>query len=155
MLAAAAKDSSADLLFAAVLRDPALETMRSKCRSVSVARRLELVADPALSLPERAVAVWHSSGVESRGEQRVGPGDLAALTRTYVELGVPEPLLEAVAVAIWKAREPFALLLPLLWSAAADGASELVDSSLTPSSQRPALRPISATSTSGRASAPH
>ena len=46
------------------------------------------------------------------GEQRVGPGDLGALMRTYAELGVPERLLEAVAVAIKKAREPFVLLLP-------------------------------------------
>ena len=67
MLAEAPKDRCADLLFAVVLHDPALETMRSRCRSVSVARRLEFVADPTLSLPERALAVWHSSGVEFVG----------------------------------------------------------------------------------------
>jgi hypothetical protein len=87
-----------------------------------------------LSLPERALAVWHASGVESRGEQRVGPGDLGALMRTYAELGVPERLLEAVAVVIKKAREPFALLLPLLWLAAAGSETELVDAPLAPSS---------------------
>jgi hypothetical protein len=133
MLAAAPKDRSADLLFAVALGDPALEAMRSKCRTASVARRLEFVADPTLSLPERALAVWHSSGVESRGEQRVGPGDLGALMRTYAELGVPERLLEAVGVAIKKAREPFALLLPLLWLAAAGSKNELIDSPLAPS----------------------
>jgi hypothetical protein len=133
MLADAPKDRSADLLFAVALHDPALETMRSRCRSVSVTRPLELVADPTLSLPERALAVWHSSGVESRGEQRVGSGELDALTRTYAELGVPERLLEAVAMAIKKAREPFALLLPLLWLAAAGSESELLDSPLPPS----------------------
>jgi MgsA AAA+ ATPase C terminal len=131
MLAEAPKDRSADLLFAVVLHDPALETMRSRCRSFSVARRLEFVADPTLSLPERALAVWYSSGVESYGEQRVGLGDLGALIRTYLELGVPERLLEAVGVAIKKAREPFALLLPLLWLAAAGSETELFDSSLT------------------------
>jgi hypothetical protein len=109
MLAEAPKDRSADLLFAIAVHDPTLETMRSSCRFTSVARRLEFVADPTLRLPERAIAVWHSSGVESRGEQRVGPGDLHALMRTYTELGVPERLLEAVAVAIKKAREPVAL----------------------------------------------
>jgi hypothetical protein len=134
MLAEAPKDRGADLLFAVALRDPALETMRSRSRSVSIARRLEFVADPTLSLPERAIAVWHSSGVESRGEQRVGPGDLNALIRTYTELGVPERLLEAVAVAIKKAREPFPLLLPLLWLAAAGSGTKPLDSSLTPSS---------------------
>jgi hypothetical protein len=134
MLAEAPKDRSADLLFAVVLRNPALETMRWRCRSASIARRLDFVADPTLSLPERALAVWHSSGVESRGEQRVGPGDLEALRRTYAALGVPERLLEAVAVAIKKAREPFALLLPLLWLAAAESETKLLDSPLAPSS---------------------
>jgi hypothetical protein len=133
MLAEAPKDRSADLLFAVALRDPALETMRSRCRSASIGQRLEFVADPSLPLPERALAVWHSAGIESRGEQRVGPGDLNALTRTYGELGVPERLLEAVDVAIKKAREPFVLLLPLLWLAAAGSETELLDSPLTPS----------------------
>ena len=59
LLAEAPKDRSADLLFAVALRDPALDPMRSRCRSVSIARRLEFVADPTLSLPERALAVWH------------------------------------------------------------------------------------------------
>ena len=134
MLAEAPKDRSADLLFAVALRDPALETMRSRCRSVSIARRLEFVADPTLSLPERALAAWHSSEVESRGEQRVGPGDLDALMRIYAELGVPGRLLEAIAVAVKKAREPLVLLLPLLWLAAAGSETELLDSPLTPSS---------------------
>ena len=63
----------------------------------------------------------------------MGPGDLGALMRTYAELGVPERLLEAVAVAIRRAREPFPLLLPLLWLAAAGSESELLDSPLAPS----------------------
>jgi MgsA AAA+ ATPase C terminal len=133
MLAEAPKDRSADLLFAVVLRDPALETIRSKCRSASVARRLGFVADPTLSLPERALAVWHASGVESYGEQRVGPGDLDALVRIYAELGIPKRLLEALATVIKKAREPFALLLPLLWLAAVGTETELLDSPLSPS----------------------
>jgi hypothetical protein len=134
MLATAPKDRSADLLFATVLHDPALEHARSKLRSVSVARRLEFIADSTLSLPERALATWHSSGVEERGERRVGPGDLGGLMRTYAELGAPEPLLEAVALALKKTREPFVLLLPLLWLEAAEGETELVDSPLPPSS---------------------
>jgi hypothetical protein len=133
MLAAAPKDRSAVLLFAIVMHDPALENVRSTCRSVSVARRLEFVADPALSLPERALATWHSSGVEERGERRVGPGDLIGLLRTYAELGVPEPLLEAVSFTLKKTRGPFVLMLPLLWLATAEGEAELVDSLLPPS----------------------
>jgi hypothetical protein len=133
MLAAAPKDRGADLLFAIVLHDAALENARSMCRSVSVARRLEFVADPALSLPERALAAWHCSGVEERGERRVGPGDLGGLMRTYAELGVPERLLEAVALALKKTRGPFVLMLPLLWLAAAEGEAELVDSPFPPS----------------------
>ena len=89
MLAMAPKDRSADLLFAAVLHDPALEIMRRTCRSVSVAQRLEFVVEPTLSLPERALAAWHASGVESWGDRPVGPGDLGAVMRTYAELGVP------------------------------------------------------------------
>jgi len=144
MLAEAPKDRSADLLFAVALHDPALETMRLRCRSASVARRLEFVADPTLSLPERALAVWHSSGVGSWGEPRVGPGDLGALMRTYAELGVPERLLEALAVAIKKAREPFALLLPLLWLEAVGSETELLDAPLPrvrSDQRRSALRP--------------
>jgi replication-associated recombination protein RarA len=56
MLAKSPKDRSADLLFAAVLHDPALEIVRTKCQSLSIPRRLEWVADPTLSLPERALA---------------------------------------------------------------------------------------------------
>ncbi len=134
MLAAAPKDRSADLLFAIVLHDPALKNARSKLRSTSLARRLECVADPTLSLPERALAAWHCSGVEERGEPRVGRGDLGGLMRTYAELGVPEPLLEAVALALKKTREPFVLMLPLLWLEAAEGERGLADSSLPPSS---------------------
>jgi hypothetical protein len=132
MLAEAPKDRSADLLFAAALHDPTLEIARLRCRSASIARRLDFVADPTLSLPERALAVWHSSGVESRGERRVGPGDLDALMRTYAGLGVPEQLIEAVAVAVKKAREPFVLLLPLLWLAAAGSEAEFVDPPFAP-----------------------
>ena len=80
------------------------------------------------------IAAWHSSGVEAWREQRVGPGDLDALTRTYAELGVLEHLLEAVVVAIRKTREPFALLLPLLWLVAAGSESELPDPPVPPSS---------------------
>jgi MgsA AAA+ ATPase C terminal len=57
MLAEAPKDRSADLLFAVTLHDPALENIRSRCRSISVARRLEFVVDPKLPLPKRALAV--------------------------------------------------------------------------------------------------
>jgi MgsA AAA+ ATPase C terminal len=112
MLAESPKDRSADLLFAVALRDPAFEIMRSKCRSASVARRLEFVDDPTLSLPERALAVWHSSGVELRGERRVGPGDLAALLQTYAGLDAPKRLIDAVALVIKKTREPFTYCYP-------------------------------------------
>ena len=133
MLATAAKDRSADLMFAIVLHHPALKSARSRLRSVSVDRRLEWVADPTLSCCERALAAWHSSGVEERGEPRVGPGDLGGLMRTYAVLGVPEPLLEVVRLALKKTRAPFVLMLPLLWLEAAEGEIELVDSPLPPS----------------------
>ena len=133
MLAEAPKDRSADMLCAAADHDPALKAMRASCRFVPVARRLEFVADPTLSLPERAFAAWHSSGLDPRGERRLGPGDLGALLRTYADLGIPERLLEAVAVATKKIREPLALFLPLLWLAAEGGETALVDASPPPS----------------------
>ena len=73
-LAEAPKDRSADLLFAAALHDPALEAVRAECRALSLPRRLDLVADRSRPLPERATAAWYASGVESRGERRVGVG---------------------------------------------------------------------------------
>ena len=133
MLAMAPKDRSADLLFAAVVHDPALKIMRRTCRSVPVAQRLEFVVEPTLSLPERALAAWHASGVESWGDRPVGPGDLGAVLRTYAELDVPERLIEAVAQATKKTRAPFVLMLPLLWLAAAERETELVNSPLAPS----------------------
>src|SRR6516164_1109212 len=124
-LADAPKDRSSDLLLAIALHDPALETMRARCRSVPLARRLEWAAEPTLSLRERAVAAWLASGIESRGEARVGPGDLGGLMRTFAGLGVPEALLEAVATTIRRTREPLALFLPLLWLTAAGSETEL------------------------------
>jgi hypothetical protein len=100
MLAEAPKDRSADSLFAAVLRDPTPKTMRSRRRSVSIAWRPEFVADPTLSLPERALAAWQFSGVESRGEHRVGPGDLCALRRAR---RFPSSCLRPLP---WRSRKP-------------------------------------------------
>jgi hypothetical protein len=107
--------------------------MRSRCRSVSVAQRLAFVAEPTLSLPERALAAWRSSGVDPRGEAGVGSGDLAALLQTYRDLGVPDRLLEVVAVATKVIRDPLALFLPLLWFSAEGSETAIVDSSLPPS----------------------
>jgi len=133
MLAEAPKDRSADMLFTAAQHDPALEIIRARRRSAPVAQWLEFVAEPTLSLPERALAAWHSSGVESPGERRVGPGDLDAVMRTYARLGVPGRLLEAVAIALRKTHEPIALFLPLLWLSAVGGETELAESPLAPS----------------------
>lgn len=133
-LAEATKDRSADLLLAAAQHDPALEVMRSRCRLISLARRLEFVADPTLSLPKRAVAAWYSSGVDPRGEGRLDRGDLGALMRTYADLDVPDPLLEAVVIATKAIRDPLALFLPLLWLGANKDKTSLVDRALPPSS---------------------
>ena len=127
MLAEAPKDRSADLLCAAAQHDPALEVMRSRCRLVSSDRRLEFVADPTLSLPGRAVAAWHASGVDPRGEGRLGRGDPGALMRTYADLGAPDRLLEAVMAATKAIRDPLALFLPLIWLSSNKGETALLD----------------------------
>jgi hypothetical protein len=60
---------------------------------------------------------------------------------------IPQRLLEALATVIKKAREPFALLLPLLWLPAAGTEIEFLDSPLSPSGLINASRSVPSTST--------
>jgi hypothetical protein len=130
LLAQAPKDRSADFLLLGALHAPALERARAECRALSPPDRLDIVADGSRPLAERAVGAWLASGLEVRGEQRVGPGDLNGLLRTYAELGAPHSLVEAVAIAARRTREPVTLFQPLLWLEAVKGATEIVDSPL-------------------------
>jgi hypothetical protein len=133
LLAQAPKDRSADLLMTVVMHDPGLESLRALCQSLSRDRRLEMVADGAKPLTERATAAWFSCGLGSPGARLVGAGDIAALAGAYSQLGVSPSLLDAVGVAARQTRSPIALFVPLMWLAAAKGATSLLDHPPPPS----------------------
>jgi hypothetical protein len=133
ILARAPKDRSADVLLLGALNAPALEPTRRAFRALSLRGRLDVVADGSRPLPQRAVAAWLASGLEVRGEPRIGAGDLNGLLRTYADLGAPASLVEAVGVAARRTREPVTLFQPLLWLEAIKGPTTIVDSCLAQS----------------------
>jgi hypothetical protein len=121
-LASAVKDRSADYLICAARSHPAFEDAWGRIRAMSIARRLDLLADSSRPLPERAVAAWCASGIEWGEERRVGPGDLGSLMRAFRELGVPPDLTSATHFAVRRAKEPIVLMTPLLWLASSTSA---------------------------------
>ena len=127
LLASSPKSRNADHLISTGVHDPALETVREECGGSSVQRRIEIVADRTRPLPERAIAAWHGCGLEAGREHRVGVGDFAGLMRAFADLGVPTLLLDAVGIAARKTREPIIITIPLLWLAADEGGTAIVD----------------------------
>jgi hypothetical protein len=127
LLADAPKDRSADYLISAALHDPELNAARDRFGCASTAHRLGSVADPSLSMAERLLAAWYSSGLDVRGERRVGTGDFVGLMRVFADMGVDSGLLEAVRIAARKTREPFVFGLPLVSLAVANAKTEIVD----------------------------
>jgi hypothetical protein len=117
-LVLAPKDRSPDHLIGSAWSHPALEETRVTMADRSLVQRLELVADISLPLPMRAMAAWHSSGIEWGRERRVGTGNLTALMSAFQQLGVPTDFLEATRRAAIKTREPIVIMAPLLWLAA-------------------------------------
>jgi hypothetical protein len=110
LLAEAPKDRSADHLICAAHDHPTFEEDRRKVGAVSVARRIKLVAEAALSLPTRSIATWYASGVEWGKERRIGLGDLGRLMGAFRELGVPSDLVTATHIAATRTREPIVLM---------------------------------------------
>ena len=53
---------------------------------MSLVRRIEHAADLSTPHPERAVAVWFTSGIEWGDERRIGRGDLNRLTQAFGRL---------------------------------------------------------------------
>jgi MgsA AAA+ ATPase C terminal len=133
LLAEAPKDRSADLLMTAVMQHPGLEGLREHCQSLSRDGRLDIVADGAKPLTERAVAAWFSCGLGAPGARRVGAGDIAGLMGAYSQLRVPARLIDATEVGARQTRSPLVLLVPLLGFAAAKGATSLLEHPLPPS----------------------
>jgi hypothetical protein len=114
-LSDAPKDRSADYLMLAAHHHASLAHMRQTCATSSIETRLNLLTDLSRSLPERAVAAWFLSGLDERYEKIVGRGDLPALKETYRALGASDLLCTATMAAARRTREPFNILVPLVW----------------------------------------
>jgi len=120
-LAMAPKCRATEGLAGAAANHPALEPWRRYVKSVGLPERLAAVADSSLTLPERALAAWYSSGVDHWRHHRVGPGDLPGLMATYQRMGVSPAVLDTTASAIRKVKEPILVMLPLLSTMATGG----------------------------------
>lgn len=132
-LADAAKDRSADYLLSIVALSPALEPLREHLGATAVTDRLDLVADDTLSLEERATAAWYCSGLNAGDENRLDRGDRPALMQLYRDLGVPEPLVTASAMAATLTREPICVFFPLIWVASRDSPRNIEHPIIRPS----------------------
>ena len=114
-LAAASKDRSADYLMWVAAEHPDQRETRAICCHASVTECLSMVTDPSRSLPDRAVAAWFCSGINYPYQHRVGAGDLAGLAAAYGRLGAPPDLVAATVLAARRTRQPYAVLVPLVW----------------------------------------
>ncbi len=133
LLAAAPKDRSPDHLISVAYSHPAFEDARGQVGAMSLARRIDRVADMSLPLPERAIAAWYASGIECGDERRVGPGDLNGLMHAFRHLGVPPDLIAATRIAATRTREPIVIMTPLLWLAASAAGDRRVVEGAVPS----------------------
>ncbi|WP_045834973.1 hypothetical protein [Hyphomicrobium sp. 99] len=68
---------------------------------------------------ERAVATWFASGIATGRKNNCA--DLRSLLTIFNNLGTPRELIEVVAEAASRTREPFCALLSLLWLEARSG----------------------------------
>jgi|SoiMetStandDraft_2_1073263.scaffolds.fasta_scaffold20735_3 hypothetical protein len=114
-LAAAPKDRSADYLMWVAAEHPDQRETRAVCSRASVSECLSMVTDLSRSLPDRAVAAWFCSGIDYPYQHRVGPGDLSGLADAYCRLGASSDLVAATVLAAKRTRQPYAVLVPLVW----------------------------------------
>lgn len=113
-LASVPKCRTADLLASAVCYHPALETIRNQVHALSSRERLSWVLDPCRSFYERSVAAWFASGMAAH-HKHYNWADLRSLLTVFEDLGAPRDLIEAIAGAASRTREPFCAFVPLLW----------------------------------------
>jgi hypothetical protein len=93
-----------------------------------------MVLDHSRSLPDRAVAAWFCSGINYPYEHRVSGGDLGALADAYYRLGAPPDLVAATVLAARRTRQPYAVLVPLVWlEVQCSGVSRIEDAIVPPS----------------------
>ena len=114
-LATAPKDRSADYLMWTAAEHPEQREARTICGRISVTECRSIVADLLRPLPDRAVAAWFCSGINYPYQHRVGAGDLSALADAYRVLGAPPALVAATVLAAKRTRQPYAVLVPLVW----------------------------------------
>ena len=114
-LAAAPKDRSADYLMWVAAEHPDQRQTRAVCCRASVTECLSMVTDLSRSLPDRAVAAWFCSGIDYPYEHRVGAGDVSGLANAYYRLGAPPDLVAATVLAATRTRQPYVVLVPLIW----------------------------------------
>jgi hypothetical protein len=88
---------------------------RAICRRASVTECLSMVTDLSRSLPDRAVAAWFCSGINYPYQHRVGAGELSRLADAYCRLGAPPDLVAATVMAARRTRQPYVVLVPLIW----------------------------------------
>jgi hypothetical protein len=134
LLATAPKDRSADHLICCSRSYEPFEEIRRMAGSLSLAGRLDLVADADQPLHARAIAAWYSSGVEWDNETRVGKGDLSGLTAVFHSTGVPKALALATKYAATYTREPITIMVPLIWLEAFKEAQPAIRDCPVPSS---------------------
>lgn len=118
VLAAAPKDRSADHL-AGAKDHPALAKCVRAVTRAPLAERLSDVGNKQLPMPERAVAARFAAGLD--GESVGSKADRDALLSRYGDLGVPQELIAAAAIAAARTREPITVMAPLIWLAADAG----------------------------------
>ena len=114
----ASKDRSADYLLSIAQDHPDHEEERRRLGSAEIGDLLAVVRDLAFPLPTRAVASWYAAGTDrfpSTGLEK-RRGNLEALFGAYAQIGVEMNLIEACRAAARRMRDPFPVLIPLLWS---------------------------------------
>lgn len=133
-LAAAPKDRSADYLMWVAAEHPDQGEARAICGGASVSECLSMVTDLARSLPVRAVAAWFCSGINYPYQHRVGAGDFSGLADAYCRLGAPLDLVAATVLAAKRTRQPYVVLVPLVWlEVKRSGLTKVEDAFVTPS----------------------
>jgi len=116
-LAAAPKDRSADLLASTICYHPILCAIRHQVQHLALQERLDWLTDASRPFYERAVAAWFASDIAT-DHKRSNNANLHALLATFEDLSAPHDLIETVSRAASRTREPFCVLVPLLWLAA-------------------------------------
>jgi hypothetical protein len=133
-LATAPKDRSPDYLMWIAAEHPDLRETREICGHSSITDRLSMVLDRSRALPDRAVAAWFCSGINYPYQHRVGAGDLDGLADAYCRLGAPSNLVAATVLAAKRTRQPYAVLVPLVWlEVQRSGLSKVIDTCVPPS----------------------